>query len=117
MATDIVEALGYRRGEIDPDRLDVMATVAAHSAGADAAELVFERRRELPTLLLLVDARSDARHWNTLPDEFELLLAARGIAADRLDYYGTLFSRPPRRAGGATTAQLREDRPTPRAGP
>lgn len=89
-AYEIAEMLGYREGEADMSSPDIRATIAAYVRGEDRAMLVYERRRELPTVLLLTDRNSSACHWHTLPAEFERELTARGVALEPIPFHGNL---------------------------
>jgi hypothetical protein len=93
LATEIAELFGYRPGEPDRARLDARRTIAARTRGEDPATIYFVPRRELPTVLLLIDVSSEARFWNTLPREFADALTARGVALDRIEFPGSFFSR------------------------
>lgn len=92
LAQEIVELITYRQTERLRRDLDVPATIERRARG-DRDTLVFERRRELPTVVILVDLATDARHWNTLPEEFKTSLEKQGLRVETLPYYGTL-SRP-----------------------
>jgi hypothetical protein len=89
-AYEIAEMLGYREGEADLSSPDIRATIAVHMRGEDQAVLVYERRRELPTVLLLTDRGSSACHWHTLAAEFEVELAVRGVALEPIPFHGNL---------------------------
>ena len=93
LAVEIADIIGYRAGEPDPSRLDARRTIAARLRGEDPAQIHFVPRRELPTVLLLIDSSSEARFWNTLPTEFANTLEARGVALDRIDFPGSFFMR------------------------
>lgn len=93
LAVEIADIIGYRAGEPDPSRLDARRTIAARLRGEDPAQIHFVPRRELPTVLLLIDSSSEARFWNTLPTEFANTLVARGVALDRIDFQGSFFLR------------------------
>ncbi|TPK87365.1 hypothetical protein [Mesorhizobium sp. B2-4-17] len=93
IGTEIAEMIGYRQGGPDPSRLDARRTIAAHVRGCDSSLLIGERRRELPTLLLLVDRSAGARTWHRLAAEFRTVLEGRGIAAEWIDFPGTFFVR------------------------
>ncbi|MGJ5040645.1 hypothetical protein [Bradyrhizobium sp. HKCCYLRH1062] len=93
LAIEIAEIIGYRAGEPDPSRLDARRTIAARLRGDDPSRIHFVPRRELPTVLLLLDSSSEARFWNTLPTEFADTLVARGVALDRVDFPGSFFLR------------------------
>ncbi|MEY9123804.1 hypothetical protein ABIA03_004272 [Bradyrhizobium yuanmingense] len=93
LAVEIADIIGYRAGEPDLSRLDARRTIAARLRGEDPAQIHFVPRRELPTVLLLIDSSSEARFWNTLPTEFANTLVARGVALDRIDFPGSFFRR------------------------
>jgi hypothetical protein len=89
---EIAEMLGYRLGDPDPRRVDVRRTLSAHARGGDLAQFIAQRRRELPTILLLRDRLADALQWNTLPAEFEKVVHARGIGVENIAFAGSFFS-------------------------
>jgi hypothetical protein len=91
MATQVAELFSYRRGEPEISTLDVQATVAAHARGEDPSSIVHERQRQLPVVLLLVDATSRSLQWHTLAYEFETALSARGVAHERITFQGSFF--------------------------
>jgi hypothetical protein len=91
MATQVAELFSYRRGEPEISTLDVQATVAAHVRGEDPSSIVHERQRQLPVVLLLVDATSSSLQWHTLAYEFEAALSARGVAHERITFQGSFF--------------------------
>jgi hypothetical protein len=92
IAAEIAELFAYRSGAPEFDRLDVRRTIAERVRGGDPASIYMEARRELPTILLLVDVRSDAGIWNTLPAEFEKALIGWGVAVEKISYAGSFFS-------------------------
>ena len=89
VASDIAEMFGYRAGEPDPATLDVHETIAAHVRDLDSTVLQFERRRELPTVLIVTDLNARARLWHTLPDEFEAAMSSRGVSFESLSFPGS----------------------------
>jgi hypothetical protein len=90
IASEIAEMFGYREGDADPAILDIRSTMVAHMRGGDQATLNFERRRELPTVLILTDRSSATRAWHTLATEFESALAARGVSLEAIRFSGSL---------------------------
>lgn len=93
LAADIAEMLSYRPSEATTLDIDLRETIAGYTRGAEPAALVFQRRRELPTVLVLIDESSTARHWHSLADEFVAELARRGVAHERIAFTGSLFER------------------------
>lgn len=108
LAGEIAEIIGYRRGAPDPRRLDLPRTIAAHARGADPLHLCAEARRELPTLLILEDARAEAMAWHTLADEFAGILTQRGVYTERIAYPGSFFIRHDGRLTGRPEAEAVE---------
>ncbi|TCA23619.1 hypothetical protein E0H70_28220 [Rhizobium leguminosarum bv. viciae] len=92
LASEIVELITYRQTDRLRKDLDLRSTVDRRVRG-DMDSLVFERRKELPTVVILVDAAADARHWNTLAEEFQVALEKRGLRVEALSYFSAL-SRP-----------------------
>jgi hypothetical protein len=89
IASDIAEMFGYREGEPDQAMIDIRETIAAHMRGGDEATLSYERRRELPTVLILTDRSLAARAWHTLATEFEAALSARGVSFEAIPFPGS----------------------------
>lgn len=92
LASEVVELITYRQTERLRKDLDLRSTVDRRVRG-DLDSLVFQRRKELPTVVLLVDAAADGRHWNTLAEEFQVALEKRGLRVETLSYYSGL-SKP-----------------------
>src|SRR5262249_28092174 len=92
VAQEVAEMFTYRLAEPDPTRLDIRRTIAERARGGDSSIIYFQSRRQLPTILLLVDSSSDAMLWNTLPDEFASGLTKWGVAFERIEFSGTLFA-------------------------
>ena len=109
IASEIAELVGYRHGDPEPKRIDVRRTMSERVRGGDPALMYMEPRRELPTILLLVDTRSDAHRWNTLPTEFEKTVTSWGVPVERIDYPGSLFSRVGREPSRPAEALLVEE--------
>lgn len=91
VGVEIAEMLGYRLGDPDLHRLDTRRTLEAQLRGGDPSLLVWERRRELPEILLLVDRTGEARFWNTLDEDFARVLAERGVAVEKVEYPGGFY--------------------------
>jgi hypothetical protein len=90
-ATEIAEMLSYRLAGNDPTLVDFPGTIAAHARGQDPCTVIHDRRRELPTILILTDRILAAHHWHTLMQEFEVALASRGVAHERIEFPGSFF--------------------------
>lgn len=88
LATEIVELLSYRETDRDRRILDLRSTIDSRVRG-DMDSLIFEKRKELPTVVILTDSRSDARYWNTTATEFQIALERRGLTVETLAYSGT----------------------------
>jgi hypothetical protein len=91
VAQEIAEMFTYRAAEPDPGRLDIARTIGALVRGEDPAGIYFESKRQLPTVLLLVDSNSPAKFWNTLPNEFAAALTRWGVSFERVDFPGSFF--------------------------
>ncbi|MER9482968.1 hypothetical protein NKI74_26920 [Mesorhizobium sp. M0494] len=89
LASEIVELLNYRLTESDRPELDLRATVDRRVRGA-IDSLVFEKRKELPTVVILTDRACDASYWNTIAAEFQIALERRGVVVETFVYSGSL---------------------------
>ncbi|TIP25745.1 MAG: hypothetical protein E5X67_23415 [Mesorhizobium sp.] len=89
LATEIVELLNYRPTESDRWDLDLRATVDRRVRG-DMDSLVFEKRKDLPTVVILTDGACDASYWNTIAAEFQTALERRGLVVETFVYSGSL---------------------------
>lgn len=87
LASEIIELITYRQTDDLRSDLDLRATVDRRTRG-DMDSLVFQRRKELPTVVILVDVATSARHWNTLASEFQTALERRGLLVETLPYSG-----------------------------
>lgn len=106
LATEIVELLNYRRTESNRWELDLRATVDRHGRG-DMDGLVFEKRKELPTVVILTDSACDASYWNTIATEFKTALERHGLVVETFVYSGSLSGinrSDPYRTGTVATA-------------
>ncbi|WP_426232354.1 hypothetical protein [Pararhizobium sp. DWP3-4] len=87
LASEIIELITYRPTADFRSDLDLWATVDRRVRG-DMDSLVFERRKELPTIVILVDVMASGRHWNTLASEFQTALEKRGLLVEAFPYSG-----------------------------
>ncbi|MGM4914927.1 hypothetical protein [Rhizobium sp. 768_B6_N1_8] len=92
LASEIVELISYRQTDRVRTDLDLRSTVGRRVRG-EMDSLVFQKRKELPTVAVLVDCAADGRHWNTLATEFQVALEKRGLRVEILPFYSSL-SRP-----------------------
>lgn len=85
LATEITELLNYRQTERDLRDLNLRATVDRRVRG-DMDSLIFEKRKELPTVIILADTAGGAHSWNTLAAEFQTALERRGLVVETFTY-------------------------------
>jgi hypothetical protein len=88
LASEITEIIAYRPTDDVRSDLDLRATLEQRVRG-DMDSLVFERRKELPVVIILGDVATGARYWNTLAVEFQSALEKRGLVVEVVPYTGS----------------------------
>jgi hypothetical protein len=99
----IVEVFGYSNGEDDERELDVEATIDAVIASGGLPVIRHPARRVLPLVVVLTDATSPGRHWNSTPEEILKALSERGMEVRHLSFDGSLHAST--RPDGSVTAR------------
>ncbi|GEP55614.1 hypothetical protein [Reyranella soli] len=86
----IVDLFVYANGEEELRELDIDRTISAVIAGAGMVTILHPRRRVLPLIVILEDANSSARLWNSIPEELAHGLNRRGFDVVRRSFSGSL---------------------------
>jgi hypothetical protein len=87
LASEIVELLNYRYTDRDRRDLDLRATVGSRVRG-NMDSLIFEKSKELPTVVILADSAGDAHYWNSIAREFQTELERRGLKVETFAFSG-----------------------------
>ncbi|MCI0526705.1 MAG: hypothetical protein L0Y56_04535, partial [Nitrospira sp.] len=75
----LADSLGYFQSEQPGQELDVLASVKATGRSAGIPNLVFHKRKQIRTVLILEDAFAEALVWNPIAQELAEGLNLRGI--------------------------------------
>ena len=86
----IVDLFVYADGEEELRELDIDRTISAVIARAGMVTILHPRRRVLPLIVILEDANSSARLWNSVPEELAQGLTRRGFDVVRRSFSGSL---------------------------
>lgn len=103
--SDIAALFGYRAAGPDLEMIDVAATIDAQINEADPSTLCYRARRELPTILTLIDGEAEGATWNSLQPDFEALLRQRGIPETQVVFPGSFYRGLTRSASPRPEAQ------------
>lgn len=105
----IVDLFVYADGEEERRELDIDRTISAVIAGAGMVTILHPRRRVLPLIVILEDANSSARLWNSIPAELALGLNRRGFDVVRRLFSGSLHRTADRPGEAARRTALAAD--------
>ncbi|MFT5470564.1 MAG: sulfatase modifying factor 1 [Verrucomicrobiales bacterium] len=75
---ELADSMGYFRSPITGRNLDIEATVDG-TIRAASPQLVFHRRQQVCSLLILIDRRSEDFQWNGVPLELAIGMESRGV--------------------------------------
>ena len=86
----LADTMGYFQTRWHGRNLDVPASINATLQQGGLPDLVFQRRHEVRSLLILEDRYAEATEWNHIPEELALGMRRRGIPV----IYGTFAGDP-----------------------
>ena len=85
---EAADSLGFYRSGTFSCRLDVPRSIDATLQQGGCPAPRFESRRQLLSLVLLLDRRARDLHWNTVPQELAAGLRRRGVSVSTWWFYG-----------------------------
>ncbi|WP_420645044.1 hypothetical protein [Candidatus Leptofilum sp.] len=86
----LADTMGYFQTRWHGRNLDVPASINATLQQGGLPDLVFQRRHEIRSMLILEDLYAEATEWNRIPEELAAGMRRRGIPV----IYGTFAGAP-----------------------